>query len=430
MGHNGHIFKGAVLVAIIPVDVVSIAVSDAGGNVGSLIPVAGAIVLQTVEDQTGHIGGNFSGIDILAVNCVHLGHGNAGPAGVGADGAAPVVGADIAPQPVVAEIYSVGSRLCLFCHGSDNNITGNQSGRDGQSAVGIGKAGDCSTANGNGDGCGQVVAFRRSQFCSVSRAGHNLCRTVGSDICAIEGDIGRSLDHSIDRLAQCVKGNDHGAAVSSHRHNIVIRGPAIRPGTLGCDLKAIIACGNIGKGLFIQAGAIQTHAVASIRRIPLDATQSIGASHNKQRRIGGPIAVGATPAGNGVAVLVRRQSQIRRLIPDIVPVCRRRSRILSDKNDIGSVSRNICHIYLAVEAGHLVHSSASGTLPDPCGKPRTGLIPQVASACVQINRSRFACCRSCCGRQQGQHHNQCHDETQNSFQSSVFHLKDSSSILL
>ena len=184
----GSIIKRTILISVIPVDIERHSILKCNIlDIRRLISVTGPIVLETIKNQAGNVSGDFCRVDIFAVHSFHLGHCITGPAGICANGTAPIVGADISPQPVIAEIDCDG-RLLLNADSSDADITGNQFARNRENTglTVVATAGDRLAAHGDGDSLRQDIALGCSQLGSICRALKDRFLTVGSHIGSIE----------------------------------------------------------------------------------------------------------------------------------------------------------------------------------------------------------------------------------------------------
>ena len=103
------VVKGSIGIAIVPHHVIALitgyncAILDIRG----LIPIAGTVILETVENNACDICRNFCRVDVMGTIIFNESHYYAGP---GAFTIAPVMDTDIRPLPVILEVNS----LCAF----------------------------------------------------------------------------------------------------------------------------------------------------------------------------------------------------------------------------------------------------------------------------------------------------------------------------
>ena len=422
-GGAGNVVELGSLVLAVPMDVEGIAVGKLN-NVGSLLSVCGIAVFQAVEQNFGCPDGDLGGVDIALSQGLHEGHLRAGP--FGAVGVVPVMDIDLGPQPVVAEVDSNGSLHTLR---GDHDVAGDALSGDGQNAILEGEGVDGFAAHGDGNSLGQGVTLGCGQGSGIVIAFFDRCLAAGGDIGTVEGDVigsHGSSDGGGDSLGLCVEGDGHGAAgFRNGNYRVAIGGAGIAPGLIPgvvCDnLELVGACGHISEDLLIQALCVLGHVVGGSRGVPGSTAQS-GLACDRIRHAGssrgiifGPAAGG--PVGDIIAVIAAANGQVAGLIPDFVPVMGGAGRILTQDLHAGGIRGDLDLIdQIAVCVGKGVPCSRLGGTPDPCVEPGACLIPYTG---VQING--FRTCRKCCGGQQSEEHSQSHDQTQHSFQCTVFH---------
>ena len=118
--HRGRVGICAKGIAVIPHHVIALVFGNdlISLNIGSLVPIAGTVILDAVENQAGDAHGNFGLINIISTVVFHKLHLCTGPCapdvliGRGIKG----VCANVRPHPVVLEIDSLGL-LCGRSHG-------------------------------------------------------------------------------------------------------------------------------------------------------------------------------------------------------------------------------------------------------------------------------------------------------------------------
>ena len=97
-GHTGMLTvfgKRAHMIAVVPVHIIADTIVPASGNIRGLVTVAGAIVLDAVNDNACNINRNLVLINVVGSIVLHQLHGTAGPTIISV--AIPVIDAHIRP---------------------------------------------------------------------------------------------------------------------------------------------------------------------------------------------------------------------------------------------------------------------------------------------------------------------------------------------
>ena len=356
-----------------------------------MIQSIASVILFAVEDDAGGIGGDLSGVDIVAVAVgFHVGHGSAGPADFSDSGRTPEVDTDIAPHPVVLEVDGDVGRLLAAAVTDAIHIIVTQSGAIGSAAggtvLGFGAGGSnpsmtigstCGDLTngaglGSGTGCGLPIVAQRSargaaaaitglrsgaggRLVIVTQLGTGGCAAGGTGLGSGASGIGVAVTQSgaggcttgctgLGSGAGCVLpivavGSTGGCATNSTGFccSTGCNVPLMAGGSDGCsvDLSAI------GAGLLLGAGLCTSsflcHGVASVVVTGLICGDLVG------QATGGAGFHGSTSGGTSSSV-------------------------------------NDCGAHLAVRAGALIHSRLD--YGEVMLQQRSGRIGQLSSLCI------------------------------------------------
>ena len=405
-----RIFDFLDLVAVVPEHLECQTVFQ-GGDVGSLISVAGIVILITVDDQAGCVGRNFDGVNVIGTVIFHLGHGSAGPGNIG-HVAEPVIGTDITPEPVIAEVNGVGG-LYFHTRCGDDDVTGDQFAGDGQltALTVIAVAGDGGAAYGDGHRLGQGMIRCRGEGGGVCSALFQGLRGVGG------GHIGQVIaDRIVDLCFDACRGDGNFAGDQAGRDGQLA----------GFTVIAVTGDGGAANGdsdSFGQNITFRRGEGDSVFRLFLHGAGSAGGSDVGQivadgvgscmvRPAAGTIVPGT--CGNAVAVVaVGGNRQIVGLVPFVVPIVCAVAGVHAAENHIGvSCGDGTFVVAIAVGIRHAL-PAAVAVVPIVNGKACAVFFPIIIGFQVQLGS--ISSMRVGCWWQKSQHHGQSQDETQQPF---------------